>query len=189
MNNYVILMVWRDFGVLFMLWKLMLLLLFRFAVFGHYCILAKTSNIDLKRLILFCFVLLSFQTFPAPPLHLFFNTCPNKAHFSQSIPLVSTTANFVLSILSPCFVAVCFTRFILSIKATCFFRVLIFTSQKNVCISFILCTAPLRPPLTFHPKNTVMRTENGRGMFSVYTGRVGVMSRKTRGIFCTFVIL
>lgn len=26
-----------------------LLLLFRFAVFGHYCILAKTSNIDLKR--------------------------------------------------------------------------------------------------------------------------------------------
>lgn len=126
-----------------------LLLLFRFAVFGHYCILAKTSNIDLKRLILFCFVLLSFQTFPAPP-HLFFNTCPNKAHFSQSIPLVSTTANFVLRILSPCFVAVCFTRFILSIKATCFFHVLIFASQKNVCISFILCTAPLLRSPTFH---------------------------------------
>lgn len=36
------------------------------------------------------------------------------------------------------------------------------------------------------PKNTVMRTENGRGMFSVYTGRVGVISRKTRGIFGFF---
>lgn len=39
------------------------------------------------------------------------------------------------------------------------------------------------------PKNTVMRTENGRGMFSVYTGRVGVMSRKTRGIFVFFDIM
>lgn len=147
---------------------------------------------------MFCFAVLSIIS---RPLHLFFNTCPNKAHFWQNIPLVSTTADFVLRILSPCFVAVCFTRFILSIKATCFFHVLIFTSPKNVCIYFVLCTAPLRTPcISFYsklgtlmlnkgPRNTVMRTENGRGMFSVYTGRVGVISRKTRGIFCIFVIL